>query len=145
MKSLKKCLPDILAVILFAVLAYAYFFPAVTEGRILYRHDSAASKGMGQEMSEYRQRTGETTRWTNALFGGMPTYQMSPAYDSGKVLDQVANAYHLWLPDYVWYLFAYMLGFYIYGTHLFRCYHTLSVIQYCVNCIRKYVRSKIIL
>ena len=113
MKSLKKCLPDILAVILFAVLAYAYFFPAVTEGRILYRHDSAASKGMGQEMSEYRQRTGETTRWTNALFGGMPTYQMSPAYDSGKVLDQVANAYHLWLPDYVWYLFAYMLGFYI--------------------------------
>ena len=113
MKSLKKCLPDLLAVILFAVLAYAYFFPAVTEGRILYRHDSAASKGMGQEMSEYRQRTGETTRWTNALFGGMPTYQMSPAYDSGKVLDQVANAYHLWLPDYVWYLFAYMLGFYI--------------------------------
>ena len=113
MKSLKKCLPDILAVILFAVLAYAYFFPAVTEGRILYRHDSAASKGMGQEMSEYRQRTGETTRWTNTLFGGMPTYQMSPAYDSGKVLDQVANAYHLWLPDYVWYLFAYLLGFYI--------------------------------
>lgn len=113
MNTLKKCLPDILAVILFAVLAFAYFFPADTEGRILYRHDSAAGKGAGQEMSEYRQRTGETTRWTNSLFSGMPTYQMAPAYGSGKVLDQVANAYHLWLPDYVWYLFAYLLGFYI--------------------------------
>ena len=113
MNTLRKCLPDLLAVILFAVLAFAYFFPADTEGRILYRHDSAAGKGAGQEMSEYRQRTGETTRWTNSLFSGMPTYQMAPAYGSGKVLDQVANAYHLWLPDYVWYLFAYLLGFYI--------------------------------
>ena len=113
MNSLKRYLPDLLVVVVFALLAFAYFFPADSEGRILYRHDSAAGKGMGQEMSEYRQRTGETTRWTNALFGGMPTYQMAPAYDSGKVLDQVANAYHLWLPDYVWYLFAYLLGFYI--------------------------------
>ena len=40
MNTLRKCLPDLLAVILFAVLAFAYFFPADTEGRILYRHDS---------------------------------------------------------------------------------------------------------
>ena len=113
MNTLKKCLPDVIVVALFAVLAFAYFYPADIEGRILYRHDSAAGKGMGQEISEYRQQTGETSRWTNSLFGGMPTYQIAPAYNSGKVLDQVANAYHLWLPDYVWYLFAYLLGFYI--------------------------------
>ena len=113
MNTLKKCLPDVIVVALFAVLAFAYFYPADIEGRILYRHDSAAGKGMGQEISEYRQQTGETSRWTNSLFGGMPTYQIAPAYNSGKVLDQVVNAYHLWLPDYVWYLFAYLLGFYI--------------------------------
>ena len=113
MNTLKKCLPDVIVVALFAVLAFAYFYPADIEGRILYRHDSAAGKGMGQEISEYRQQTGETSRWTNSLFGGMPTYQIAPAYNSGKVLDQVANAYHLWLPDYVWYLFAYLFGFYI--------------------------------
>ena len=113
MNTLKKCLPDVIVVALFAVLAFAYFYPADIEGRILYRHDSAAGKGMGQEISEYRQQTGETSRWTNSLFGGMPTYQIAPAYNSGKVLDQVANAYHLWLPDYVWYQFAYLLGFYI--------------------------------
>ena len=113
MKSLKAWLPDVLAVVLFAVISFAYFFPADIEGRILYRHDSSASRGAGQEATEYEQRTGERTRWTNALFGGMPTYQMAPSYNSTTVLSKAANAYHLWLPDYVWYVFAYLLGFYI--------------------------------
>lgn len=43
----------------------------------------------------------------------MPTYQMSPSYDSNQVLSQIVKAYHLWLPDYVWYVFVYLLGFYI--------------------------------
>ncbi|MBR3079801.1 MAG: YfhO family protein [Prevotella sp.] len=113
MKSLKTWLPDVLAVLLFAVISFAYFFPADIEGRILYRHDSSAGRGAGQEMVEYQQRTGKQTRWTNALFGGMPTYQMAPSYKSTTVLNQAGNAYHLWLPDIVWYVFAYLLGFYI--------------------------------
>ncbi len=113
MKSLKAWLPDVLAVVLFAVISFAYFFPADIEGRILFRHDSSASKGLGQESSEYHDRTGERTRWTNALFGGMPTYQMSPSYNSTDVLTKAESAYHLWLPENVWYVFAYLLGFYI--------------------------------
>ena len=111
--SIKKCLPDVLAVLLFVVLAFAYFFPADIEGRILYRHDASAGRGAGQEGIEYLERTGERTRWTNALFCGMPTYQMAPSYHSTNVLTQAANAYHLWLPENVWYVFAYLLGFYI--------------------------------
>ncbi len=110
---MKKYLLDILAVILFAVVSFAYFMPADMDGRILFRHDSAAGKGMGHEKELFYQQTGEVTRWTNSLFGGMPTYQMSPSYDSGAVLSQAVKAYHLWLPDYVWYVFAYLLGFYI--------------------------------
>ena len=113
MKFLKKYLLDILVVIVFAVISFAYFMPADMDGRILFRHDSAASKGLGHEKELYQQQTGETTRWTNSVFGGMPTYQMSPSYGSTKVLDQVTKAYHLWLPDYVWYVFVYLLGFYI--------------------------------
>ena len=109
----KKWLPDVLAVLLFAVLAFAYFFPADIEGRILYRHDSSATRGAGQEQLEYYQRTGERTRWTNSLFSGMPTYQLAPSYNSTKALSQVEKAYHLWLPENVWYVFAYLLGFYI--------------------------------
>ena len=113
MTLLKKCLPDVLAVLLFAVLAFAYFFPADIEGRILYRHDSSAGRGAGQEGIEYLQKTGERSRWTNALFGGMPTYQMAPSYGSTDLLTKAVNAYHIWLPENVWYVFAYLLGFYI--------------------------------
>jgi len=113
MTLLKKCLPDVLAVLLFAVLAFAYFFPADIEGRILYRHDASAGRGAGQEGIEYLQKTGERSRWTNALFGGMPTYQMAPSYGSTDLLTKAVNAYHLWLPENVWFVFAYLLGFYI--------------------------------
>ncbi len=43
----------------------------------------------------------------------MPTYQTAPSYDSTDLLTKVMNAYHLWLPENVWYVFAYLLGFYI--------------------------------
>ena len=113
MSVLKKCLPDVLAVLLFVVLAFAYFFPADIEGRILYRHDASAGRGAGQEGIEYLEKTGERSRWTNALFGGMPTYQMAPSYKSTDQLGTAIKAYHLWLPENVWYVFAYLLGFYI--------------------------------
>ena len=113
MTTLKKLVPDIVAVLLFAVLAFAYFFPADTEGRILYRHDASAGVGAGQEQLEYYQRTGERTRWTNALFSGMPTYQSAPSYNSTNLLGKVVDAYHLWLPENVWYVFVYLLGFYL--------------------------------
>ncbi|MBR0389107.1 MAG: YfhO family protein [Prevotella sp.] len=113
MTLLKKWLPDMLAVLLFAVLAFAYFFPADIEGRILYRHDASAGRGAGQEGIEYMQKTGERSRWTNALFGGMPTYQMAPSYHSTDKLSTLTKIYHLFLPENVWYVFAYLLGFYI--------------------------------
>ena len=112
-KDLKRWLPDVLAVVLFAVLAFAYFYPADTEHRILYQHDTSAGAGAGQEIGEYKKQTGELSRWTNSLFGGMPTYQIAPSYSSDRPVTTLEKAYHLWLPDYVWHLFAYLLGFFI--------------------------------
>ena len=113
METLKKYLPDVLVVLLFAAISFAYFFPADLDGRILYRHDSSAGRGAGQETAEYHERTGKVSRWTNATFSGMPTYQTAPSYQSVSVLNQAVKAYHLWLPENVWYVFAYLLGFYI--------------------------------
>ena len=113
MKNWKLWLPDVLVVLMFVIISFAYFFPADIEGRVLYRHDSSAGRGAGQEASEYHQRTGEYTRWTNALFGGMPTYQMAPSYHSSTLLSKVEKVYHLGLPENVWYVFVYLLGFYI--------------------------------
>lgn len=113
MRTWKQFLPDVLAVILFAVISFAYFFPADIEGKILFRHDSAAGKGLGREMAEHREATGDVTRWMNSVFSGMPTYQTAPEYASSKGLGEVIKAYHLFLPENVWYVFAYLLGFYI--------------------------------
>ena len=106
-------MPDVLAVVLFALISFAYFFPADIEGKILYRHDSAASKGLGREMAEYKAQTGEVTRWMNSVFSGMPTYQSAPEYTSTKGVQGALSVYHLFLPENVWYVFAYLLGFYI--------------------------------
>ncbi|WP_274225065.1 YfhO family protein [Bacteroides fragilis] len=110
---MKKFLPDLIAILAFIVISFIYFFPATTEDRILFQHDTVAGAGAGQEAKEYYERTGERTRWTNALFGGMPTYQMSPSYDSTEPLTFVQKVYHLFLPNYVWLTFIMMLGFYI--------------------------------
>ena len=113
MNTWKKLIPDMVAIVIFAVISFVYFCPAVTEGRILSQHDSVAGIGAGQESKEYMERTGERTRWTNSIFGGMPTYQMSPSYESTDMLKGIENLYHLYLPTYVWYVFVMLLGFYI--------------------------------
>ena len=113
MKNWKQYLPDILAVVIFAVISFAYFFPADIDGKVLYRHDSSAGRGMGREATEYYEKNGEVTRWTGSVFCGMPTYQIMPGYKSLTVLTDVVKAYHLGLPENVWYLFVYLLGFYI--------------------------------
>ena len=66
------------------------------------------------EMNHYREtHHGERTRWTNSLFGGMPTYQMSPSYDSTDVLSVFEKEYQLGLPAVAAYVFMMLLGFYI--------------------------------
>ena len=110
---MKKLLPDLIAILAFVLLSFAYFFPADIENRILFQHDTAAGAGAGQEVKEYYEQTGERSRWTNSLFGGMPMYQIAPSYDSTKSLQWVQKAYQLFLPDCVCLTFMLMLGFYI--------------------------------
>ena len=59
MEKIKRLLPEVLVVALFAVIAFVYFMPADLDGRILYRHDSQAGRGLGHEATEYYQRTGD--------------------------------------------------------------------------------------
>ena len=113
MNLLKKYWIDGVVVALFAAISFAYFVPADIDGRILYQHDASAGRGLGHELQTYYDQTGEHTRWSNSAFSGMPTYQIAPSYKSTDVLSKVMQVYHLGLPDNVWYVFAYLLGFYI--------------------------------
>lgn len=111
--NIKKWIPDIVAVLLFVIISLAYFFPSDIEGRVLAGHDNIATVGAGQEAKEFHENTGKTTRWTNALFGGMPTYQIAPSYSSTEAINFAGKIYKLFLPNYVGLVFIMLLGFYI--------------------------------
>lgn len=114
MKLIKKYWKDIVCVLVFIAISVAYFCPATFEGRRLNQHDNGAADGLSVELTQYRDaHDGETPRWLNSLFGGMPTYQIAPSYDSTEGMSFIQSLYHLWLPDYVFYIFISMLGFYI--------------------------------
>ncbi len=83
------------------------------DGREIAQHDHTAFVGAGQEVQQFKAETGETSRWTNSLFGGMPTYQSSPSYPSNSTLKAVGKVYSLFLPNYVWLVFVMLTGFYI--------------------------------
>ena len=95
MNKIKPFLPDALAVVFFIVISLAYFFQHVTQGLVLSGHDHTGGLGAGVESDAYYQRTGDRTRWTNALFSGMPTYQLSPRYDSTDTLSGLQTIYRL--------------------------------------------------
>ena len=118
-KFLKNSIPDILVILIFLVISFVYFSTPISEGLVLGGHDSVASIGCGQEQVQYYQETGERTRWTGTVFSGMPTYQIAPAYDSGKLLNFLYSLYGLGTTGVLNYVFLYLLGFYI----LLRCFN----------------------
>lgn len=109
----KKIWPDAAAVVLFIIIGFVYFLSPVSDGLVLSGSDHTGAIGSGQELTQYHERTGEETRWTNALFSGMPTYQMSPSYGSRTTLDTMRSVYELGLPTVVMYVFILLVGFYI--------------------------------
>ncbi|MBQ0058084.1 MAG: YfhO family protein [Bacteroidales bacterium] len=113
MNLLKKILPDVLMVLLFAVISVGYFYNATTNGLVLTGDDHNAALGCTVETNDYQQRTGEISRWNNSLFSGMPTYQMAPSYSSTHSLRYVQDALKLWLPKYAGYLMLMLIGFYL--------------------------------
>lgn len=109
----KSALYTLLAALFLAAVAIFFFFPDDIEGRVLQQHDIMQGLANGQEGAAFQQQTGETTRWTNSLFGGMPNFQIAPSYPANDALRWVGKAFSLWLPDPAGLLFSMMLGFFI--------------------------------
>jgi hypothetical protein len=70
----------------FLVLMFLYFSPEFS-GYNLKQHDVEQYMGMAQETKSYREISGEEPLWTNSMFGGMPTIQISTLYD-GNIFQQ---------------------------------------------------------
>ena len=108
--SFKKILPHLAVVLVFIVTALLYFSP-VLSGKKMYQSDIQQYRGMAKELMDHREQTGEELYWTDAAFGGMPTYQLGAKYPHNwiKSLDLGIR----FLPRPADYLFLYFIGFYI--------------------------------
>lgn len=109
----RKYLFAILATAFLAVVAILFFYPDDVQGNVLQQHDILQGTANGQEGKAYYEATGETTRWTNSLFGGMPNFQISPSYPANDLLGWIGKVYMLGLPAPANLLFGMMIGFFI--------------------------------
>ena len=109
----KKYLFYILATAFLAVVAIVFFYPDDVQGNVLQQHDIMQGIANGQEGKAFHEATGETTRWTNSLFGGMPNFQIAPSYPANSLLSWIGQVYMLGLPAPANLLFALMAGFFI--------------------------------
>lgn len=109
----KNVVYSLIGALLLALVALIFFAPADFEGKVLQQADIQQGRANGQELKAYYEETGETAYWTNSLFSGMPSFQISPSYSSNKMLKWVAELYTLWLPSPANLLFGMMLGFFI--------------------------------
>jgi len=110
MALFKKFLPHLVVFLLFIIASLAYFSP-VLSGKKIFQSDIAQYNGMSRQLQDVREETGKEIFWTDAAFGGMPTYQLGAKYPYNfvKQLDLTIR----FLPRPADYLFLYFFGIYI--------------------------------
>ena len=110
----KKIAPYLVALVVFIGFAVAYCSP-VLDGKVLQAGDVNNWKGAAHEAREFYENNGYSPWWTNSMFGGMPTYQITGVLPSSKVRGTIANFFHLGLIDQnpIGLLFAYFVGFFL--------------------------------
>ena len=108
---LRSFVPYLAAILIFVVLSLAFLSPLM-EGKVLKQDDTIRFKGMSKEISDFREQTGEEPLWTNAMFSGMPAYQISTKYNA-NLTRYVDKIFRLGLPHPADMVFLYMIGFFI--------------------------------
>jgi len=107
----KSALPHIIAVAIFAIVAIIYCKPAL-EGKVLQQSDITQWKGMAQDAMVYAEKNGQHPLWTNSMFGGMPTYQITGVPGFAFTIGLVDNLLTLHLPEPINLFFLACLCFY---------------------------------
>ena len=107
---LKAAMPHLAAIALFLV-ANALFFAPTLSGKVLKQGDIISWNAAVQESRE--MGGGEELLWTNAMFGGMPMYQISYAPKGYHIRFLTKNLLTFRLSDPINQFYAMMLGFYV--------------------------------
>ena len=113
---IKKSLPYVVAIVSFLILAAIYCYP-LFEGKVLQMGDLYTSRSISREASEYNKtHDGEYTYWTNSLFSGMPTYQISYPSTSKNITNSIYKFFHLYIANAyrpIGLIFFYFVAFFV--------------------------------
>ena len=108
----KNILYIVISLVTFIVLALAYANPVIS-GKQLLQHDIVQYKGGAKELLDYRANNGTETYWSDAMFGGMPTYQSGSQF-RGDVIKKIDDAFNF-LPKPANFIFLLFAGFFLLG------------------------------
>jgi hypothetical protein len=109
--NLKSIIPHLIAVAIFITVSTIYCKPAI-EGKVLQQSDISQWKGMAQDALTYRDQYGKTPLWTNSMFGGMPTYQITGIPGYIYSIGALDNLFTLSLPEPINLFFLASICFY---------------------------------
>jgi hypothetical protein len=99
-----------LSIAIMALVSVAFFAPDNFNGNVLAQHDMQQGAANGEEGRAFAAATGQKALWTNSLFSGMPTFQISPEYPSNSLFTWLNSLYGLGLPSPSNLLFMMMFG-----------------------------------
>ncbi|GAB5557218.1 MAG: YfhO family protein [Schleiferiaceae bacterium] len=108
-----KILHFLLPIIGLLIVNFIYFYPAL-QGKVLEQDDIKLGYAKGKEIRDYREDKGEEPLWTDAMFSGMPTFQISTLYPNNwlNLFQQTVS----WIggkSSSVYIIFSLMFGFYL--------------------------------
>jgi hypothetical protein len=109
--NFKKLIPHIIVILFFIIINIIYFLPQF-QGKTLYQGDIVNHIAMSKEATDFQKATGEVTLWTNSMFGGMPTYQIS-APQQHNYLKYIRSVLELGFSRPTGYFIMGMISFYI--------------------------------
>lgn len=107
----KKLVPVVTGIVLFIALTYGYFTPLL-KGKVIVQSDIVSVNGMAKETNDFREQYKEEALWTNSMFGGMPTYQISIRYPN-NLIQYVRSAITFGMSNPAHIVYLSLLGFFI--------------------------------
>src|SRR5690554_2562180 len=96
---------------IFIAISFIYFTPA-WQGKTLMQYDVVQAKAMQREIMEFKDQDGKGPLWTNAMFGGMPSYQIWVSYPK-NIGTHIMGFFRAVFPNPIDTILFYFIGAYL--------------------------------
>ncbi len=108
----KQLIAPAIAMAIFLIITLTYLSPLLKD-KVIKQTDNENAIGMAKDAVDYNNTHNDQSLWSNAMFGGMPTYNTALKPSNSNVLSKIRNVLTLNLPNPANIVFLFLIGFYI--------------------------------